>query len=1844
MSSSSSSSRYTSRGVPAPIPPTYNDTIRENIGLGQGDAGEGNKPSANAHHLNEKAYEKVGDTRNDEYDRRYHELNALRENRSSLQAIVADLEHLPVGMKLTKDLRGISLGELVEEIVQRYGFAFLRGLYVYAVVRDVHLLGQRNEGNEVIFNSFIRDTRVTYLPLWKVLTILPIEYREGKKVFFTGGTLKEHLDGMKRTFIEKGIAHAHDDRLETEFVGSDASSFFFLKEVSLVRRVAPPKYIDQRINVIRTGGFSEILSSTSMFHFSIEDLVKAYAVEIEKHYGNRLKTTNDRAVRKFKENISLRVFGKNEVSNASVVDPAGGFSIVLPGAQQCCVDECVSELVWLSKSQIRCFVLGSDGATRSIGLEHDLLVEDVRKSMKQENVKSRVEAMRRKRSRNGEMRNLRQYEEKFGKEFDESTKNGYSSSLFLSFRKKMREMYRVNPRIYYEREEKVEEDKDGGMKVTQRRLMEFANGLRTPSFIDENPLSFWQGGFLNLSMFRINIHGIIHRHKPKSDQLYQNPGNSKPSDNDKRGYHDFFENENDEGAKSGMLHAIGLFPYVPYSVLKDKHVLNAFFACIEKHTTTAMEKAKLDTVWLKNFDKEKLEDLVNSQNERYEKGYVKTLIYNDGGEEGRKKGKTQNENGGEEEEERFQFEGENKPLVVAYDIETVELTDTAINKGLIPEKYLVENPTGGPYEQENKQAPFLVQWVPVNLSDEGMIKAKKEKNGSEPRIEYPEESWSEKDEWVQGGDGSKRYKKGWIALDEVKIEKGGGNLGQCVEDFLEGVYHWAKSHKYTSAHCYAHNGSQFDSIIIQAFNTKYKISKVLKVRGSILQMKILVPDGVRQTVRDGIQQKSFTITFSDTRKFLPGSLASLCKDFKLPSCWSKLDFPIARINADNFYLPEVMKLVEPYGANDAYALAFIIKQINRILCLNPFEIVQPDREEFTDPSKNLQVHRLEEDFCSAFLQDRDLCEYIQEGEENGGKNEGFTRLLCSLNIFNAQKTMKPPITQFCTMMGFVKRVLNEFVTYKTPNGKPLPKALDMPPLRNIVDMALQGGRVSSYNKVYSSSRFGEIIENWSKGDEGKVKELMKEVVDHDDCMITLDMTSEYPTAMRDCPHPMGSLSYCDVDECRRAVQAIACSDCEKQMMLCDKHKLSSSSPQHDLRPFVIILVKELNPLPEAKKMGINLFGRKPRSKTLIATKGKPLGGTSFRKTEGIEYTLETEEEATERLWGKREQTNGNEDAEIDWNVFGEVQAYTNIDLYWALKCGFKFRIVGGLKWETTNVLCDLYDGLFNLRAKAKQEKNNSLQLALKNVLNGGYGVHCQKVIQTMDKVISPPEELFDRDVKDNQFAQYLRDNHHSSFDSRFILKENIPLRTKQSFVTGKMPIEIGEIVGASSPNHIGASVLCWARHLMNLMMYPCMKEARMGVTYTDTDSLTIPNSLYTRLSQTHSHLFDATGRSLGTYKNDHSDYFPNARVIFSALGGKKVKMHIIACPDTGKVKVCNTFKGFMTAPVNEEGFRYEGDKIGFEISSALIEILYDGKPNPHLGARWTRSLGSSGVQIEKQAFYAPTSEAYLNHFSLLSAIPSTLNTFSTPYFSNHLPLHVHTLPHGAEVHSPPPHLSELFPSWEIEKKESERGVKEYVINGEWKKFLDEKIDGRKEEGRRWLNREKLMKFFELYYYKKDLFYGEETKDPRPNQENQNNRVESEQEKKKREEFLLINRIISTAEENNVVDERVAEAMEEVSEECLAQILNQLSPIIEAIPSPDDEEQEEEDKGKGKEKEGKEEGENDWDMEEEEGEEGILPISPSFFLNPDFYVGEGMGEEREEGEMEEFDEEDGFFSF
>jgi len=1775
-------------GLPR-VPTEYSQQVVNDIGLGQGNP-QGTLPANHSNHLTGKIYERVGDEEVEGYGNMFTELEGLRgENPNArLEDVIDALAALPVGLRLTADVRGFSIGELVERLSVVYSPEFLRGLYLYARVRDLHLtaitkedMGMRdgsssaasgsvrNTMQEISFNSYIQDTRVRHVPLWKVLSVLPV-YHDGpggRRRFFTGESLEKHMDGLKRLFLDKLLL---GDSLPSELLGSDVASFFILEDVTIVRESRTPEYMDRRISPIRTAGFGELLLSSSIYSFTVGELLDSVKVEIAKH---KIKKTpgwikkNEKDLvemlyttvftnESLSEEISLALVDSystpNQVKNGSHVllnsslppQATKGqieaytleilrkcqFSLVVPGGVGCCVDNCVSELVTLAVKTYP-------------ELSHrEISVSQARAAAKERYVEGRLKLHQKRTGGKSVGVGNVNMSKKYKAEFEAHSKNGYSPHFFHLFKENMRLLYNVNPRIFYERSETRGKTQNPNLKrktppssgdsdttepITQaksrKRLVEVAIELKTSPEIDENPTSYKEvnsggggGGYLNQSMFRINLNGEIHKHYPKS--AYVEKGANMP--------YNFICDESE--GDSGILHAIGIFPYIPMALLKKNFLLPALFNLIEKRTIPLMEERRsLAYGSISTTDKD-LQDLVRYQQLRHVDGVTKTLIY-DGGKGSNPldipTSSTNDSQGSNilevEQRNRDEFrraqihqkekrDFADKTLIVAYDIESVEMTPECLEAGMVSERFLKYNPDKAKYKQIQKQIPYMVQWVPVNLCDEGDLLSRKLRNGVAPRQETPTATFKEANDWIQGRGweegkaDAKKYLKGWIVLDSAKIEYGGFKLGECVEDFIQNVFTWAVRHSYDSVKCYAHNGASFDTLLVQAFNTRFQISKVLKVKGSLLNLRLKVPLGSSNGSGDGEGGsgggKHMYINFGDTRKFLVGSLDRLCKDFKLPNIWSKLDFPITRINWKNCYHPQILKLVEPYALNDAYALAFIIKQINRMLCLHSSPICNPAYERVFSLD-------LEEQFMAA----------------RTVPLRGFAAYLDGLNIIKL-KTMKPPIDQFCTIMSFVKRVLKEHVSGGSGEGnialnlqpRYQPKAVDIPALRYWLDMALNGGRVSAYAKVYSSSRFGNILESWMAGNFDHSAHLIREAIKHLDAKRCLDITSLYPFIMQACSLPMGEIFWVGPAQCQEHIVSVGCKTCESRMTFCSEHRMPAKGA---LRPFTIVLVKNFKPSPTAKAGLINLVGRKVRPKTCKTTHGQNSRSDSFKKSDGLNYTLESDEEATWRLWGEY---SGEEGAKRDhWNVHGKIQSYSNVDLYWALRCGFTFEIIAGFSWQTSGVLSDMCQGFFEMRAKAKASGNHTLQIALKNLLNGSYGVHCQKPINSVDKVITLPPDIYDCDIKDERVVQQIRDHHSKTFDSRFTLKESIPMATKQSYVSGKVASDLGETVGGLSPNHVGAAVLAWSRHLMNLTMFPLMSERGGAVSYTDTDSITVCEETYAWMVKEKSWLIDETGKTLGTYKNDHGDYFPNAVILFSALGGKKVKMHIIGCPSTGNLKICNTYKGYMTDPVDGDGRKYTADRAGYELSNALIDILYTGKPSPHTGTRWTRGMGEGGgVRIEKKVLFEPTTKAYLGHcqgFCVLPA-PNTPTSvlrggvselFPQRWDSNEALL-VGCVPHGS-THpiAFKPKMVNVTASGvdEIGQEIYTPCAPHLVMPDEWAHFLDETLDG--EPGRSRVTRDSLRDFFGKYFSSKDGFYGEFSAPDPHSRENQEKEMSME---------------------------------------------------------------------------------------------------------------------------------------
>lgn len=1526
-----------------PSPPSHHtENIAADVGLGQGDAA-GNSLADGADNVSEAVWERVGDNESEQYQTMYNELDDLRQHMDAtynLTQIVDDLGGLPAGMRLSANIRGISIGELCRALIIKYGYLWLRGLFLYATVRDVHVCSIDSEAGDLRFNTYMQDTNVRHVPLWKVLPVEPIRYNMQPQV---GGTLAEHIEGIKRLFRVRlnFMFGMIDEHHVSELSGSDVANFFLLDDVAIIRRNAPPTYFDTRLSPIRTGGFGEIIAHNEIFAFSLGQ----FAVE----YKKQLELLHPRSVVDSVEDHTAFLLHLLQQVNAWPPGQPCIFSVVVPGGVGCCVDNCIDASIHLANSK---------GLTNiPLPLSSDNWSSHIRAEAKRVYVVERLakEAARvNKRKRTSSAFDVDYFTRKYNKEFEDATKLGYSFYFLRYIKDAAYNLYNIEPRVFYERFEELTPNNDEAEMRMSRRIREII------------PVDRGASAMLHIPMLRINSVGEVHRHYPKSYYISKNKNQS---------YIDA------DSGHSGILHSIGIIPFLSEPIFTEKVFFKTLTVMIESFTKPFMAEARARSYGDYAITGEELAASVEYQLKRHEASKTTTLIY------GNNKDELE-----EDEVVPQQIVYSNfipRPLVIAYDIETVEMTNECVLAGAVPEKFLRLNPDTNKYEQINRQIPYMIQWVPVNLSDEGDLLRKKAEKFYRVENFDSFEGW---DDYIYSDD-NQATKKGWIVLDEVHLEYGGRRLGQCVEDFIENATNWAVLHGYTSVSAYAHNGSRFDSILIQAFNTRYPIARLLDVRGAVLSMRLKVPYLREDTY------KNLSFSFGDTQRFLAGSLGALCKDFKVPTVWSKLDFPITRIDWRNCYTREIMDLVAPYGANDAYCLAFLITKINQMLCLNQNTNYDEDGELIInlDPTP-------------------------------------FETLVASLPIVNL-RTMAPPITQFCTIMSFVKRVLRCYID-STIRTSLRPSSVDIPSLRHWIDMALVGGRVSAYAKMYKSSFFSQFLCAYLRDDTEDVKTIVQEAMVQDSTMVVLDMTSLYPSAMTQCPLPMGKIRSLSISEAQRDIDAIGCPVCEELMSLCPQHKLTDTNLS--LRPFSIILVRNFQPGWVVRTGILNLVGRKIRPTTYKNNLGVPVQSDNFTKSESIDYSLETEEEATQRLWGSGEGE--------QWNVYGVTQAYSNIDLYWAQRCGFTFDIVGGMGWEMSACMSQLYQGLFDMRVAAKGAKNFSLQLALKNLLNGGYGVHCQKLINSLDKVVKMPEAIYDVDIKDQRVSQYMRDFHHAAFDSRYILKENIPLATKQSFVRAKMTTDMGDIKGGASPNHVGAAVLAWSRHLMNLVMVPVMTADPAAITYTDTDSMAMQQSMYTHLREGRPHLFDDRGITLGTFKNDHSDHFPNARVLFSAMGGKKVKMHVVACPDTGKIKICNTFKGYMVEGTDNEGRKYSADRAMHGIATSLLDILYDLAPAPHVGTRWTRDL-STGVRIEKGVEVQSTTQAYLNHSAAF-----------LPMIRPNSDLVVVCVPHGA---------NECHGSFKTKNFDFEH----------WREYMETRLP-----------RQQMTKFLAKYYDQKDEFY------------------------------------------------------------------------------------------------------------------------------------------------------------
>lgn len=545
-------------------------------------------------------------------------------------------------------------------------------------------------------------------------------------------------------------------------------------------------------------------------------------------------------------------------------------------------------------------------------------------------------------------------------------------------------------------------------------------------------------------------------------------------------------------------------------------------------------------------------------------------------------------------------------------------------------------------------------------------------------------------------------------------------------------------------------------------------------------------------------------------------------------------------------------------------------------------------------------------------------------------------------------SVKPAIAQFVTVMGMVKAATLNHFKRELPRSyiQTLPSAVDIPFLRNWLKKATIGGRVEAYARSYVSPYFGSILNAYDTNNTEELKNLYRQMNETNGCDMVLDVTSLYPTAQSLCPMPTGKLySLTSVEQCQSLIDSIHCTVCESQCKLCDQHRndtrnVCDSGP---LRPFAIILVRNLTPPQQSSTLSLY-----------------PFCARKLENDKGLVYTYETNEEIRERFG--------------DPNIIKDVQSYTNVDLYWMQKLGFTFEIVGGFGWETSDTYMNFLLDAFELRKKAKEQGNAVMSEFIKLQINGSYGVTAQGDIEDNGILVTLPDNLRMLHPQDGQVQQFLHTKRRQQLEHSEYIKDGLLLPNGQTFFTKAKAVGIAEYFNALSPMQIGAAVLAWARHVVNLIIFhPVVTPMK----YTDTDSIEISLRSVKFLEQHCPGVIDhSKTAALGTLKNDHLDSCgPGARVIFGVFGTKKVKMYIVMTED-GKLHICTTFKGLNPRMIDDHGMRYHVDKYEHCIAQSLLEIFYEGRAETKEVTSWKRSM-HEGVRINNhlQQF---SSETYLD--------------------------------------------------------------------------------------------------------------------------------------------------------------------------------------------------------------------------------------------------------------------------
>lgn len=1005
-----------------------------------------------------------------------------------------------------------------------------------------------------------------------------------------------------------------------------------------------------------------------------------------------------------------------------------------------------------------------------------------------------------------------------------------------------------------------------------------------------------------------------------------------------------FQKGVDSGELGRMMHCIAVYPAPSFFNGNQIHRVNTrvlgatrnlFISLINEDLTRFFKLMYKKKKYWETITELDIARLVECQKIRYKEKVVNTLIFGKGGGSSGADGGSSSSSfsatcamSRPSKKRRETVEPEALPYYVcAYDLETIDNCSEAHFEDRVWSPFSKRDILMKLDEDQKKMLDPIESQIPFSAQ---WVMVNASDTGEFLRRKKEEEEKSGVSSIIQypGAESSEFF------LSDAHTELGDGLLGKCITEMMVKVAEFTHFNGGKICYCYAHNGAHFDSYVLLQYQ-KFEISYILKTGRGILSVSIRVPISMTEINLklsaydyrvDDLKTPKVTLIFRDTILHVPGSLRRLCKGFNVPPEYCKLDFPIERVNYRNYNNPALKPLLKSYGENDVKALAVIMVKINNLIGASPWR---------------------------------------------------------PANITN----FKPPITQFITCMAMIRASTRLHFEKVLPNFMH-PKAIDIAALRRWVQDAAKGGRVNAYAKTYVSPFTQLILMAALSRDEELLKGYYSLMTERKQCMQVLDFTSLYPYAMDSCPMPTGALFFLPADACLRDIDAIGCSECDRLLSLCPKHRCTfnnndSLSTPTELRPFSIIIVKNIvyKGFSADGSTKRNMCGRKVFNKNT----DKPLS---------LLYSLESDEEFSAR--SNSPYYSGTSE------TLHSTEGFTNIDLYWMRRQGFSFEIVGGFSFAVTSVYNLFIGPAFKERIKAKKEGNKLLSDFLKLNYNGSFGITTQQDILDCYFVTRINESLHYIDPRESVVRKEIyksKMGHHVDglTACEELTGEATHLPNRQSIFQKTKKEHLGEYFADQSPMQIGAAVLAWSRHIANLVMFNISDDDQ---TYTDTDSIAISQAAIDSLPQLQALIKNEDDAPLGSLKNDHAENNgTDPRVFLSMIGAKKVKMHLTLNQE-GKITVFNTFKGLNVATQSKNPAKFAEYitaktlfHLNVESSSPAVEVT-----------AWRRDL-QHGVSISNHLQHL-SPDTYLEDCkgTFIKHTPCGIIEFFIPHGSKH-PVH-----------------------------------------------------------------------------------------------------------------------------------------------------------------------------------------------------------------------------------------------